>query len=131
LRILVVGQNVRHIASSAARAGCVVFAADCYSDLDLAESVSQSFLLDCDPSIPGDLAKSAEHLIRRVLDRDSIDALVLGPGIEEMRIEGVEVLNNPPEKASFRLSSFHRAPRILPGGERPSARTALLTGGSL
>lgn len=99
-RVLVVGQNVRHIASSAARAGCVVFAADCYSDLDLSESVSRSFQLDCDPSIPGDLAKVAENLIRRVLDRDSIDALVLGPGIEEMRIEGVEVLNNPPEKIS-------------------------------
>jgi predicted ATP-grasp superfamily ATP-dependent carboligase len=101
LRVLVVGQNVRHIASSAARAGFVVFAADCYSDLDLAESVSQSFLLECDPSIPGDLAKSAEDLIRRVLDRYPIDCLVLGPGVEEMRIKGVRVMNNPPEKISL------------------------------
>ncbi len=99
-RILVVGQNVRHIASSAARAGHVVFAADCYTDLDLAESVSQSFLLEGDPSIPGDLAKSAESVIRAVLDRESIDCLVLGPGVEEMRVEGIEVLNNPPEKIS-------------------------------
>jgi len=100
LRVLAVGANVRHIASSAARAGCVVFAADCYSDLDLAESVSRSFLLDCDPSISGDLARSAENLIQRVLDRDRIDCLVLGPGIEEMRIDGVKILNNPPEKIS-------------------------------
>jgi predicted ATP-grasp superfamily ATP-dependent carboligase len=99
-RALVVGQSVRHIACSAARAGFVVFAADCYRDLDLAESVSQSFLLECDLSISGDLARSAEDLIRRVLDRYSIDALVLGPGVEEMRVEGVRVLNNPSEKIS-------------------------------
>jgi predicted ATP-grasp superfamily ATP-dependent carboligase len=98
--VLVVGQNVRHIACSAARAGLEVFAADCYRDLDLEESVSKSSLLDCDPSIPGDLTMSAEDLIRRVLDRESIDALVLGPGVEEMRVEGVRVLNNPPEKIS-------------------------------
>ncbi len=100
LRILVIGQNVRHIACSAARAGLVVSAADCYRDLDLAESISKSFLLECDPSIPGDLTRSAEDLIRRALDRDSVDRLVLGPGVEEMKIGGVEVLNNLPEKIS-------------------------------
>ncbi|KUK96379.1 MAG: ATP-grasp domain-containing protein [Methanothrix sp.] len=97
-RILIVGQNVRHIACSAARAGLVVFAADCYGDLDLEESVSKSFLLECDPSTPGALARSAESLIIRALDHCSIDALVLGPGVEEMRIEGVRILNNPPKK---------------------------------
>ena len=71
-KVLVVGHNVRHIACSAARAGFVVLAADCYRDLDLAESVSKSFLLDCDPSISGDIVKSAEKLIRTVLDRDSV-----------------------------------------------------------
>ena len=100
MKVLVVGANVRHIACSAARAGHDILAADCYSDLDLAESVSQSFLLDCNPSIPGDLARSAENLIRTVLDRDQIDCLILGPGIEEMRIEGIEILNNPPDKFS-------------------------------
>jgi predicted ATP-grasp superfamily ATP-dependent carboligase len=99
-RVLIVGQSVRHIASSAARAGLEVLAADCYRDLDLAESVSKSFLLGCDPSIPGDLARSAEDLIRRVLDREPVDALVLGPGVEEMRVEGVRVLNNTPERIS-------------------------------
>jgi predicted ATP-grasp superfamily ATP-dependent carboligase len=99
-RILVVGQNVRHIACSAARAGFEVFAADCYGDLDLEESVSKSFLLECDTLIPGALARSAESLIRRALDPCSIDALVLGPGVEELRIEGVRILNNPPEKIS-------------------------------
>ncbi len=98
--VLVVGQSVRHIACSAARAGLEVLAADCYRDLDLEESVSKSFLLECDPSIPGDLTRSARDLIRRVLDRESIDTLVLGPGVEEMRVEGVRVLNNPPEKIS-------------------------------
>jgi len=99
-KVLVVGHNVRHIACSAARAGFVVLAADCYRDLDLAESVSKSFLLDCDPSISRDIVKSAEKLIRRFLDRDSVDCLVLGPGIEETRIKGVRVLNNSPEKIS-------------------------------
>jgi len=97
-QVLIVGQSVRHIASSAARAGFEVAAADCYRDLDLAESVSKSFLLECDPSIPGDLARSAGELIRRAIDGGSIDAVVLGPGVEEMEVEGVRVLNNPPEK---------------------------------
>lgn len=100
LNVLVIGQNVRHIASSAARAGFVVSAADCYRDLDLVEFVSQSFPLDGDPSIPGDLVRAAEDLMRTDLDLDSVDCLVLGPGVEEMRVGGVRVLNNPPEKIS-------------------------------
>ena len=99
-RVLVVGQSVRHIASSAARAGHTVFAADCYNDLDLAESVFETYILKADPSIPGELASSAENLIRTVLARDLVDCIVLGPGIEEMRIDGTEVLNNSPEKIS-------------------------------
>jgi len=105
-RILVVGQSVRHIASSAARAGHVVFAADCYRDLDLEKSAFQTFILKADPSILGELASSAENLIRTILDRGSIDSIVLGPGVEEMRIggidgiDGIQVLNNPPEKIS-------------------------------
>ncbi|MGC9514369.1 ATP-grasp domain-containing protein [Methanocrinis sp.] len=100
-RVLVVGQSVRHIACSAARAGLVVFAADCYGDLDLVESVFQSLLLDCDLSAPGALALSAERMIREVLHRYTVDYLVLGPGVEEMRVEGVRVLNNPPDKISL------------------------------
>jgi len=108
-RVLVVGQSVRHIASSAARAGHAVFAADCYNDLDLAESVYQTSILKADPSMPGELAISARDLIRTVLDRGLVDCIVLGPGIEDMRIDGIEgingidgieVLNNPPEKIS-------------------------------
>jgi len=100
LRVLVVGQNVRHIAASASRAGHRVFAADCYHDLDLIEAAHRSLLLDADPSSPGDLERSARLLIREVLDRYQIDGLVLGPGLEEMRVEGLRVLNNPPEKTS-------------------------------
>lgn len=101
LSVLVVGQNVRHIAASASRAGHRVFAADCYHDLDLAESAFRSLLLDVDPSNRGDLERSAELLIQKVLKIDLIDGLVLGPGIEEMRVDGVRVLNNPPEKTSI------------------------------
>ncbi len=99
-RVLIVGQSVRQIACSAARAGFEVYAADCYGDLDLAESVSKSLLLDCDPSIPGALGLSARRLIRGVLGRDPVDYLVLGPGVEETRVEGVRALNNPPDKIS-------------------------------
>ncbi len=101
MRVLVVGQNVRHIAASASRAGHRVFAADCYNDLDLSESAFRSILLGADPSIPGDLGRSAELIIREVVEGDLIDRLVLGPGIEEMKVGGVEVLNNPPEKISL------------------------------
>ena len=99
-RVLVVGQSVRPIALSAARAGHDVFAADCYSDLDLVESVSGSFRMDWDPARPGDLLLKARAVIEAAIDADSIDCLVLGPGVEVMKVDGVRVLNNPPEKVA-------------------------------
>ncbi|AET64013.1 ATP-grasp domain-containing protein [Methanothrix harundinacea] len=97
-RVLVVGQSVRPIALSAVRAGHAVFAADCYSDLDLVESVSRSVHLDWDPARPEALPRKARAVIEAAIDAGSIDCLVLGPGAEGMKVDGVRVLNNPPEK---------------------------------
>lgn len=97
-RVLVVGQSVRPIALSAVRAGHAVFAADCYCDLDLVESVSRSVHLDWDPARPEDLPRKAGAFIEAAIDAGSIDCLVLGPGVEGMKVDGVRVLNNPPEK---------------------------------
>jgi len=97
-RVLVVGQSVRPIALSAVRAGHAVFAADCYSDLDLVESVSRSVHLDWDPERPEALPRKARPVIEAAIDAGSIDCLVLGPGAEGMKVDGVRVLNNPPEK---------------------------------
>lgn len=97
-QVLVVGQSVRPIALSAVRAGHAVFAADCYSDLDLVESVSRSVHLDWDPGGPEALPRKARAVIEAAIDAGSIDCLVLGPGAEGMKVDGVRVLNNPPEK---------------------------------
>jgi predicted ATP-grasp superfamily ATP-dependent carboligase len=96
MRVLVAGFNVRHIACSAARAGHLVFAADCYCDLDLERCASATALISRD--------RATEDLLA-CMERFRPQALVLGPGLEERELEesqvrGVQVLNNPPEKAS-------------------------------
>ncbi len=131
-RVLVVGQSVRSIALSAARSGHIVFAADCYSDLDLVESVSGSAHLDWDPAAPEDLAFKARAVIEAAIEADSVDCLVLGPGVEGMKVGGVRVLNNPPEKvaeASDKLwlarwleaEGFATVPTVPIGEVRPGA----------
>ena len=96
MKILIVGYSVRHIACSAARAGHKVYAADSFCDLDL-EACSNGIAL-----LPQPLdALQAEGLIQTNVERFSPDAVVLGPGLEETRVNGVCVLNNPPEKAAL------------------------------
>jgi uncharacterized protein len=96
MKILIVGYSVRHIACSAARAGHKVFAADSFCDLDL-EACSNGITL-----LPQPLdALHAESLIQNYVEKFSPDWVVLGPGLEEARVKGVRVLNNPPEKAAL------------------------------
>ncbi len=96
MKILIVGYSVRHIACSAAKAGHKVFAADSFCDLDL-EACSNGITL-----LPQPLdALKAESLIQTYIEKISPDAVVLGPGLEESRVNGVRVLNNPPEKAAL------------------------------
>ena len=96
MKILIVGYSVRHIACSATKAGHNVFAADSFCDLDL-EACSNGITL-----LPQTLdAPQAESLIQTYIEKISPDAVVLGPGLEESRVKGVRVLNNPPEKAAL------------------------------
>ena len=88
---------MRHIACSASRAGHEVIAADCYCDLDLAECAKCAIQLSCGEG--GDLPRSPES-IREYAEDNSVDAVLLGPGLEEMRLGGIWVLNNSPEKIS-------------------------------
>ncbi len=92
MRILVAGFSVRHIACSAARAGYIVIAADAFCDLDLQNCASEAFLLG---------QESAVQSIQALVGKASPDAVVLGPGLEEARIQGVRILNNPPERAAL------------------------------
>lgn len=96
--LLVVGHNVRHVACSASRAGHKVLAADCYSDLDMVDAVWKAARLECDPKDPEDLVRGYREFIRESLEVFAPDALVLGPGLEEMRAKDIRVLNNRPEK---------------------------------
>ncbi|MHC1594568.1 MAG: ATP-grasp domain-containing protein [Methanotrichaceae archaeon] len=100
MRILAVGHNVRQIATSASRAGHIVLAADCYCDQDLVDAVSEAKRLGCDPSVPNDLARAAREVVQDALDSFSPDAVVLGSGLEDLVVKGVEVLNNPAQKVA-------------------------------
>lgn len=96
MKILIVGYSVRHIACSAARAGHKVFAADSFCDLDL------KACSNCIALLPQPLdAQQAESLIQTYVEKFSPDAVVLGPGLEEARVNGISVLNNPPGKAAL------------------------------
>lgn len=90
MRILVIGQSVRNIAISALRAGHSVVAADCYCDLDLVEAV-EAHRLHMD-----DLFNAGR--INAIVERVDPDAVVLGPGVETIRINGYSVMNNPPDQ---------------------------------
>lgn len=92
MRILVAGFAVRHIACSAATAGHCIISADAFCDIDLQNCASKTFLLEKEQA-----AQSLQALVERV----SPDAVVLGPGLEEARVQGVRVLNNPPERAAL------------------------------
>ncbi len=92
MKLLVIGFSVRHIACSAARAGHCVIAADAFCDLDLLRCTSEAFLLSQDEAVQS---------IQALAEKVSPDAVVLGPGLEEARVRGFEVLNNPPERAAL------------------------------
>ncbi|MHC1631299.1 MAG: ATP-grasp domain-containing protein [Methanotrichaceae archaeon] len=98
MKILIVGHNIRQIACSASRAGHQVLAADCYSDLDLIKSVQKAVRLNCDPAVPGDLVLASRKLIESAQENFSPDAVVLGPGLEYMKIKRIRVLNNRLQK---------------------------------
>ncbi|NYT01405.1 MAG: ATP-grasp domain-containing protein [Methanosarcinales archaeon] len=93
MKFLVVGQSVRNIACSAVRAGHTVLAADCYCDLDLISSVHQAVLLG-DPRFRSQSALKGDVL--ELVEVHCPDAVVLGPGLEDLTLEGVTVLNNRP-----------------------------------
>ena len=96
MRVLVAGFNVRHIACSARSAGHQVFAADCYCDLDLERCTTATAMLSKERALED---------LSACMERFRPEALVLGPGLEEaevkgVRVKGVQVFNNPPERVS-------------------------------
>lgn len=91
MRVLVIGINIRNIAGSASRAGHEVFAVDCYCDVDLARWARET------AKMPRD---GAEEHLQFYVEKFRPDAVVLGPGLEEASVQGVPVLNNPPEKTA-------------------------------
>lgn len=92
MRILVAGVSIRYIACSAARAGHSVIALDCFCDLDLERCASKMAHLSLD---------ELENSLKAYIQEFSPDALVLGTGLEELKINGIKVLNNPPDKAAM------------------------------
>ena len=91
MRLMVAGVNIRHIACSAARAGHEVFAVDGYCDLDLQKCAAKTHLLAADWDL-ADISSLADEL--------SPDAVVLGPGLEEIEVIGHRILNNPASKVA-------------------------------
>ncbi len=100
MKILVAGFSVRHIACSAARAGHTVIAADCFLDLDLEACASDMALMERNDQ------DEAERSLEVLMERFSPDAIVLGPGLEEVTVKGVRTLNNPSPKAALVSDKF-------------------------
>ncbi|MBN1324338.1 MAG: ATP-grasp domain-containing protein [Methanotrichaceae archaeon] len=99
MKVLLIGQSVRHIARSAALAGHEVVAAECYCDLDLFDYVREAIELSL-PVGGGSLRLSAEA-ISSLVDRIRPEAVVLGPGLEGIDLPaGQFVANNPPRLAA-------------------------------
>ncbi|MBC7080134.1 MAG: ATP-grasp domain-containing protein [Methanothrix sp.] len=114
MRILVIGQSVRNIAISAFRAGHSVAAADCYCDLDLVEVVEVHRLRI------EDLFNADK--INAIVESVDPDAVVLGPGVETVRINGYSVMNNSPDRI-LRVSDKLWLSRWLEEREYPHATT--------
>ncbi|MGV8088652.1 MAG: ATP-grasp domain-containing protein [Methanothrix sp.] len=103
MKLLVIGINIRHIACSACRAGHEVHAVDGYCDLDLGSCALDMALLSrdgLDGADGSDGQDRTEELISEHIERVRPQAVVLGPGLEEARVKGVPVLNNPAEKVA-------------------------------
>lgn len=96
MNILIAGYSIRHIACSAARAGHEVVALDGFCDLDLQECSHHAALIPQQPS-----TNQAEQIIQNYIEDFFPDAVVLGPGLEEVRVKGILSLNNPPERAAL------------------------------
>lgn len=98
MKLLVIGINIRHIACSASRAGHEVHAVDGYCDLDLERCALDMALLSregVDGADASDALGRIEELISEHIERVDPQAVVLGPGLEEARVKGIPVLNNP------------------------------------
>jgi len=123
MKLLIIGINIRHIACSACRAGHEVHAVDYYCDLDLESCAREIAFL---PRIGIDRPDGVNDIVSAQIERVQPDAVVLGPGLEEARVCGVPVLNNPPEKA-HRISDKLWQARWLEENGFPSIRTSILT----
>ncbi|HNX09122.1 MAG TPA: ATP-grasp domain-containing protein [Methanothrix sp.] len=91
MRLLAIGINIRHIAASASRAGHEVMAVDCYCDCDLSKWAKKTAKMP---------RTGWEKCIPVFMDEFQPDAVVFGPGLEEVSLAGANVLNNSPEKTS-------------------------------
>ncbi|ATZ60848.2 MAG: ATP-grasp domain-containing protein [Methanosarcinales archaeon Met12] len=94
-RILIIGNNTRHIACSAKRAGYTVYVIDHFGDVDVRRCVDGVIVLDshCDISD----SKLNEHI-----KASDVDAVVLGAGFETRRVNLSEkiLLGNDPVVAN-------------------------------
>lgn len=118
MKILVIGINIRHIACSASRAGHEVIAVDCFCDLDLESCAKATF------QIPRDVS---ENSISDYVERFHPDAVVLGPGFEEARLQcaavrGIPVLNNS-AKIAAKVSDKLWLARWLEANGFPAIKT--------
>jgi len=129
MKILVAGHNVRHIACSASRAGHQVFALGCYCDLDLIKSVHEAIKLDADVMSSKKGIEYIKKSIEIYLEDRLPEAMILGPGVEELDFEtlkfnGLKILNNSSPKISQVSDKFWLANWLKKRGY-PTIRTQI------
>jgi hypothetical protein len=85
-KVIVIGNSVRSIASSARRAGYTVYALDRFGDLDMQKCATKAQIIE---------NMDEMELQRSIGSFGAADAIVLGPGFEHLKFENA--LNNPEE----------------------------------
>ena len=85
-KVLIIGNSVRNIACSARKAGYIVYALDRFGDVDMQKCANKAQLL-------GNM--SDDELQDMVESFGDVDAIILGPGFENLKLKNT--LNNTPE----------------------------------
>lgn len=91
MRVLVAGMSARAVAESAHRAGCEVFSADCFGDLDLTAVSTWQKLEETDGIIAVALSVKPDCVVYASGVENSADE------VEALLNEGIKVISPPPE----------------------------------
>lgn len=111
MKVLVIANNARSVACSAKKAGYGVYALDRFCDVDMQRCADRAVFLD----------KNAENKIYELTESYDADAVILGPGFENLKFKNV--FNNP-KRVIKEVSDKSKLPKKLKSLGIPHPETA-------